>query len=87
MLTVAQCFSTLIASGNGKRCNELRSILYSTLLSKDEDGITKLDIFKDGFDKDHLKASKLSSEIAYKIDHLYMDIDDYFFVNDLEKHV
>ncbi len=86
MLTVAQCFSTLIASGNGKRCSELKSILSNILLSKDEDGINKLDMFKDGFEKNQTKASKLYSEIAYSIDHLYSDVDDHYFVGDLVKN-
>jgi len=86
MLTVVQCFSTLIASGNGKRCGELRNILFNVLSSKDEDGIKKLDIFKDDFEKNKIKSSKISSEIAQNIDYLYSDIDDHFFVNDLEKN-
>ncbi len=67
MLTVAQCFSTLIASGNGK----------------DDDGIDKLEIFKDGFEKNKIKSSKLSLEIASRIDYLYSDISDHYFVDDL----
>jgi hypothetical protein len=85
MLTVSKCFSTLIASGNGKRCSELRSILSDVLSSTDENGISKTLIFKSKSSNFKHKASKISSEIASKIDHLYFDIDDYYFVNDLRK--
>ncbi len=86
MLTITRCFSTLIASGNGKRCKELSSILSNTLLSKDEDGVLKSLIFKSDHDKYKQKNSQISSEIALKINHLYDDIDDFYFVNDLREN-
>lgn len=86
MLTVSKCFSTLIASGHGKRCNELRGILGNILLSKDEDGISKITIFKSSSEKDKVKASKISSEIAKSINYLYDDIADFYFINDLGKN-
>ncbi len=81
MLTITRCFSTLIASGNGKRCIELRNILHETLLAKDINGQIKSVVFKNNTDK-----NAISVEVAGKIDHLYSDIDDYFFVNDLVRH-
>ena len=81
MLTITRCFSTLIASGNGKRCIELRNILHETLLAKDINGQIKSVVFKNNTDKNAI--CNISVEVASKIDHLYSDIDDYFFINDL----
>lgn len=82
MTTVSQFFSALVASGNGQRCNEFRSVLRDSLLAIDpETGRSKVYLFK-YCKKQHPKIfSKICRDIAKNSNYIYQKIDPYYFEN------
>jgi len=75
MATLMKCFGALVASGNGNRCDSLRSLLRSNLLVTDKyTGQSKVWLHKFGR-KDYPNFHKLLRvELAEEIDSLYRDI-------------
>lgn len=86
MLDITKCFSILVSSGHGDRCNILKSALRKELYSVDEvTGKHKIVIMKHGkysMPKDYKRISK---KVVLHMTPLFSDIDDYFFSIDLPK--
>lgn len=84
MPTVAQCFSALVASGNGQRCNSLRQEMYSTLTETDtETGVNKAYIYKYMKDEYPEKHKELRKQVAELMNWTFRDIDSFYFGNDI----
>lgn len=82
--TIAQCFSALIASGNGQRCNEFKHMIHQQFLAVDEEtGEHKSLIFKYGYEKYPEVHRKLRQEMGGIISSLVGGMDLRFFGNDL----
>jgi hypothetical protein len=83
MTSIIKCFSILIASGNGDRCQELRNRLKERLHSYDKDTQQyKVYLIKFGqkeMPEDHKRVSK---EVFSDIRSLFKDVDDHFFAID-----
>jgi len=75
MATLMKCFGALVASGNGNRCESLRSLLRSNLLIVDKHtGQSKVWLHKFGR-KDYPNFHKiLRMELAEELDPLYRDV-------------
>lgn len=86
MPTVAQCFSALVASGNGQRCNSLRLEMSSALSEKDEEtGVNKAYLYKYLKDEYPEKHKELRKQVAQLMNWTFRDIDSFYFGNDLSK--
>ena len=84
MPTLTQCFSALVASGNGQKCNEFRSIIRDRFLVIEENtGKHKSFIFKFGYEQHPTIHKKLRMEVGKMISSIYDDIDPVFFGPDL----
>jgi hypothetical protein len=85
MPTLAQCFSALVASGNGLRCNEFRDrIRQKFLVLNEETGQPKSVLFKYGYDQYPRLHKQLRIEMGQIISSLADDLDPVFFGPDLE---
>ena len=86
MLDITKCFSILIASGNGDRCNSLKSALHNELYTTDPlTNKFKVVIMKHGkhsMPEDHKRIAKSVSGI---VSPFFKDIPDFFFSIDLPK--
>jgi len=86
MLDITKCFSILIASENGSRCNDLKKILKSELNYLDETtGKYNVVIMKYGKLSMSNDYKRISKRIAAVVTPLFNDVDDYFFSIDLQK--
>lgn len=86
MLTIPKCFSALIVSGNGQKCNDLRKKINHALLQKDyTTGQLKVTLFK--YHKEDFPeiVKSISKEIGEIIKEAVYDIDSIYFGNDLKK--
>lgn len=82
MTTVSQFFSALVASGNGHRCNEFRSVLRDSLLSiEPKTGHSKVYLFKYCKNEYPKIVSKICRDIAKNSNYIYEKIDPYYFEN------
>ncbi len=80
MMSIIKCFSILVASGNGQRCNDLRDSLRKNLYEIDsETGKFKVAIWKYGKKSEPEAYTRISKDIAVAIGHLFKDVDDHFF--------
>lgn len=82
MMTVVKCFTVLVASGNGKRCMELRDAIRNQLLVNDESGDSKLNIHKFGRLNNPVAYKRICAEMAQKISPILSDVDEYFFCSE-----
>ena len=86
MLTIPKCFSALIVSGNGQKCNDLRIKINQTLLQKDyTTGQLKVTLFKYHKEDYPEIVKSISKEIGKIIEESIVDIDVMYFGNDLKK--
>lgn len=86
MLTLPKCFSALVASGNGQKCNELKVKVNSILLQKEySTGYLKVILFK--YHKENYPeiVKSISKEIGLVIEEIVSEVDDIYFGNDLAK--
>lgn len=75
MATLMKCFGALVASGNGSRCDNLRSLLRQNLLVIDRfTGQSKVWLHKFGRKKYPNCHRLLRMELAEEIDSLYEDV-------------
>ncbi|HVI41859.1 MAG TPA: hypothetical protein VM577_14510 [Anaerovoracaceae bacterium] len=82
MITIAKCFSILVASGNGNRCDRLRSTIRDQLLNIDPgSGQLKVTVHKYG-KRDNKAYLKICQEVAESIQPMFLDIDQKFFCQD-----
>lgn len=82
--TLTQCFSALIASGNGQRCNDFKNQIRQQFLSLEEQtGEHKSLLFKYGYEKYPEVHKKLRQEMGGIISSLVEEMDLSFFGNDL----
>lgn len=86
MLTIPKCYSALVASGNGAKCNELKNKINSILLTKENNtGLLKVIVFKYYKEQFPDIAKLISNELKKSINEVVNDIDDIYFGNDLSK--
>lgn len=86
MLDITKCYSILIASGNGARCNDLRNLLRKELFTLDADtGKHKMVIMKHGRFSMPEDYQRVSGQVATSMSPLFTDIDDHYFSVDLPK--
>lgn len=86
MMSITKCFSILVASGNGQRCNELRNSLRANLYEVDKETKKfRIAIWKYGKQSEPEAYLRISKDIATIIGPLFNDIDDYFFSVDSQK--
>lgn len=79
-MSITKCFSILVASGNGQRCNELRDSLRANLYEIDpETNKFRIAIWKYGKDSDPEAYLRISKGVAGVVGPLLKDIDDHFF--------
>jgi hypothetical protein len=84
MLDITKCYSILIASGNGGRCNDLRDLLRKELFTIDEStGKHKVVIMKHGRRSMPDDYNRVSKQIATVMSPLFMDVEDHYFSVDL----
>lgn len=82
MITIAKCFSILVASGNGNRCDRLLNTIRDRLLNIDPDsGQLKVTVHKYG-KRDNKAYLSICQEVASSVQPMFLDIDDKFFCQD-----
>ena len=75
-MTIVELYSTLVASGNSNRCNDLRSTLRSKLIISDEiTGLSKIEIFKYQKRKYPKEFRLIATEVKDAVVPLFTDID------------
>ena len=86
MLTIPKCYSALVASGNGAKCNELKKKINSVLMNKENNtGLLKVTIFKYYKEEFPDIAKLISHELKQTIDEVVCNVDNIYFGNDLNK--
>ena len=86
MLTIPKCYSALVASGNGAKCNELKTKINSILLQREYNtGELKVLLFKFGKEKHPEIVRKIAKELKTCITEVVSNVDDVYFGNDLRK--
>ena len=79
MKSIVHCFSVLVASGNGQRCNDLKEVLRANLYKVDAQTDThKVAIWKFGRRSNPEAYKRISMEVAVAVEHLFRDVDDHF---------
>ena len=79
-----KCFGALVASGNGSRCDDLKTILRSNLLMKDRfTGQSRVWLHKYGRSEYPNVHKFLRMELAEEIDPLYRDISPFLLESKL----
>jgi len=73
MPTIAQCFSTLIASGNGQSCNKILDKIHSEL------GPDEVVLFKNNSDK------RIMEVVANIINPYVINVDSLYWGEDLKE--
>lgn len=83
MMTLVKVMSLLVASGNGDRCNSIRSNLRDLLLSVDEaTGELKINIHKFGKDKYPIDYSRVCKEVSKTISPYLRGVSIRYYGND-----
>lgn len=79
MTSIVHCFSVLVASGNGQRCNDLKEVLRENLYEIDPlTAKYKVAVWKFGRQSEPEAYRRISKEVAVAVQHLFMDVDDHF---------
>ena len=87
-LTLSKCFSALVASGNGNKCNGLKFDLQETLLTKNEsEGQYNSYIFKFGSDSNPKLQNDLNTVVGTIVDPYLHDVDPLFFDDFIDDEV
>lgn len=73
-----KCFSALVISGNGQRCNALRKDLQEYLLQK-SNGKYLSEIWKDGYKENPLYQRKIGEDVAYIVNYHFGSLDREYF--------
>lgn len=86
MLTLPKCYSALVASGNGAKCNELKQKVNSILYEIEPNTqICKVLIFKI-YNKQYPDLAKeINHELSRAIENIVLDVKDIYFGNDLKQ--
>ena len=87
-MELVKCFSVLVASGNGQRCNQLKKVLRENLFEV-EDGTDKfrLTIWKYGKESMPEAHKKIALEMSREVKPLFGDIDHSFWSVDYQSKV
>jgi len=86
MLTLPKCYSALVASGNGVKCNELKQKINSILYEIEPNTqLCKLLIFKIYNKKYPDIAKEIHHELSKAIEDIVLDVNDIYFGSDLKK--
>lgn len=88
MPTVSQCFSALVASGNGQSCNKVLGQLHSQLNEIEETtGLNKSFLYKN-CKKEHPEQHKeIRIQVAEILDPYLVGMDLFYFGDDLNKEI
>jgi len=79
MISIVHCFSVLVASGNGQRCNDLKELLRENLYEVDSKTAKyKVAIWKFGRKSEPEAYKRISMDVAIAVQHLFKDVDDHF---------
>lgn len=79
MTSIIHCFSVLVASGNGQRCNDLKKLLRKKLYEVDpETNKFKIAIWKFGRKSEPEAYKRISKNIAAAVEPLFADVSDHF---------
>lgn len=82
--TLTQCFSAIIASGNGQRCNDFRNRIRQQFLYTDEEtGQYKSIVFKYGMDQYPEAHKRMRYEMGTIVSSMIGETDLSFFGSDL----
>lgn len=85
MPTVPQCFSALIVSGNGQRCNLLKEELHTTIAGNDPvSGLPRAVLYKfhkQEFPKQHKELRQI---VAGVMNPFFNGVDPFYFGSDLK---
>jgi hypothetical protein len=73
--TLIKCFSALVISGNGQRCNVLRKDLQEYLLQKNN-GRYLSEIWKDGDKENPLYQRKIGEDVAYIVSYHFGELSE-----------
>lgn len=84
MVTLTQCFSALVASGNGSRCNGLKNDLQAVLLDTDDSGQIKSYVWKFGKEQFPNKQKELKGVVAEIMNDFIHDVDIFYFGEDIK---
>jgi hypothetical protein len=85
MPTVTQCFSALIVSGNGQRCNKVKESMHTHLLESDSDtGEIQSILYKYHQNDCPEQYVKIKRKVANIINPFLKDVDIFYFGNDIE---
>lgn len=80
MMSITKCFSVMVASGNGQRCNEFREALRANLYEIDpETNKYRIAIWKYGKQTEPEAYLRISRDVAAIVGPLLRDIDDHYF--------
>ena len=85
MPNLVQCFSALVASGNGQRCNSIKEKMQSAF--SDTDQTTKLHkslLYKFGKEDHPEQHKKLRMEVASILNPMFEGVDAFYFGDDME---
>lgn len=84
---LAKCFSALVASGQGRKCRDLKSLLHQNLLIKPTGAVEPLVLqYKYGHQKDPESHLQLRRQLARQVIKVMRQVDAYFFGPDLEEN-
>ena len=79
MTSIVHCFSVLVASGNGQRCNDLKKLLREKLYEIDsETKKFKVAIWKFGRKSEPEAYKRISLGVAIAVEPLFVDVSDHF---------
>lgn len=84
-MSIIKCLSLFVASGNGARCNQMRTVLRDTMMVKDlRTGLSKTHLHKHckadpRYKEDHYRVGR---EIGRLVSTMLVGIDDSFYSPD-----
>lgn len=84
-LSIVKSFSILVASGNGHKCNGMRSALQSNLIALDEQtGLSKVFLHKQGSKNTKYKedCDRVSREVGQIVQEALTGVSAYFYGSD-----
>lgn len=86
MMSIIKCYSVLVASGKGSRCNDLRKVLRDNLYTIDKStNKFKIAIWKYSKNSEPDAHARIAKGVAIAIEPLFADIEEHFFSIDNPK--